>query len=432
MINFLARSLTLALLAPVTVAQIHLPQVPLVSRPLGTVESQVSSLETRTVDSLSEVRQLEIRALVRNNRGSIDTDAHGNPIVRGEILALPSGAQALALIAAAGFRTERESQNEGIGFHLLVLGAPPGTSAAKALKQLRALDPTGSYDLNHIYSKSSLSEGPPPAQVPTETGERPLAPALRGARIGLVDSGVDLKHPALEHVIAHLSGCNAAVVPAEHGTAVASLMVGEDGAFSGVRPGAELYAVDVYCGSPTGGAVDALVRAFDSLARQRVAVINVSLVGPANLMLERAVSTLTAQGFLIVAAVGNDGAAAPPLYPASYPRVVGVTGVDQHQRALIEAARGPQVMFAAPGADIAAAVAGGGYAAMRGTSFAAPIVAALLASEITVPDLKNAAAALDLLTRSAVHLGKPGRDLTYGFGLVGFRYRIDPASLSHR
>ena len=45
---------------------------------------------------------------------------------------------------------------------------------------------------------------------------------------------------------------------------------------------AELYAADVYCNAPTGGAVDALVAAFAWLAEQRVAVINVSLVGPDN------------------------------------------------------------------------------------------------------------------------------------------------------
>jgi hypothetical protein len=432
MLKLLTTSLTLALLPPLAMAQIRLPQLPVVSKPLGAVESQVGSLETRTLDTLSEVRQLEIRALVRNNKGSIDTDAHGNPIVRGEILALPSSDQVLAGIAAAGFRTERESQEEDLGIHLLVLGAPNGTGTAKALKKLRALDPAGSYDFNHIYTKSGMIEGPTLAQVPTDTPAQPDVPTLRGARIGLIDSGVDLKHPALEHAHAHLSGCNGKPVAAEHGTAVASLMVGQDAVFSGVRPAAELYAVDVYCGAPTGGAVDALLEAFSSLARQRVAVINVSLVGPANIMLERAVSALTTRGYLIVAAVGNDGPAAPPLYPASYPRVVGVTGVDQHQHALIEAARGPQVMFAAPGADLAAAVAGGGYAAVRGTSFASPIVAALLASEVALPEPQIAQGALELLMRSAQHLGKPGRDLTYGYGLVGFQYRIDPATFSHR
>ena len=68
--------------------------------------------------------------------------------------------------------------------------------------------------------------------------------------------------------------------------------------------------------TPTGGAVDAVAAAFGWMARERVAVINVSLVGPRNALLERVVKTLVSRGHLIVAAVGNDGPAAPPLYPA--------------------------------------------------------------------------------------------------------------------
>jgi subtilisin family serine protease len=129
----------------------------------------------------------------------------------------------------------------------------------------------------------------------------------------------------------------------------------------------------------------------------------------------------------LVAAVGNDGPAAPPLYPASYPHVIGVTAVDAQRRVLIEAARGNQVMFAARGADMPAADSGGKYAAIRGTSFAAPVVAALLAQSVTAPDLSSANAAIEALAHSAVDLGPQGRDLTYGFGLVAADYSSDLA-----
>jgi len=153
------------------------------------------------------------------------------------------------------------------------------------------------------------------------------------------------------------------------------------------------------------------------------------LVGPKNVLLERAIGELIGSGYIIVAAVGNDGPAAPALYPASYPNVVGVTAVDAHNRVLLEAARGPQVMFAAPGADLAAAGVEHTYAAVRGTSFAAPFVAALLAARLAKPDAAAAASALQALTLAAVDLGPPGRDLTYGYGLVGAGLRIDPKPL---
>ena len=81
-----------------------------------------------------------------------------------------------------------------------------------------------------------------------------------------------------------------------------------------------------------------------------------------------------------MAAVGNDGPAAPPQYPASYPGVIAVTGVDSGDRALREAGRATHLDFAAPGADLVAALPGKGFTPVRGTSFAAPFVAARLAA----------------------------------------------------
>ena len=60
--------------------------------------------------------------------------------------------------------------------------------------------------------------------------------------------------------------------------------------------------------------------------------------------------------------------------------MVGVGAVDGRSRLLPEGARGPQVMFVAPGADMAAAASGTrAFAPVRGTSFAAPIMAGIQA-----------------------------------------------------
>jgi subtilisin family serine protease len=248
------------------------------------------------------------------------------------------------------------------------------------------------------------------------------------ARIGLIDGGVDVAHPVFRDASITTHGCGGQPVANAHGTAVASLMVGRSEKFHGAAPGAALYAADVYCGVPAGGAVDAVADAFAWLARERVPIINVSLVGPANVTLENIVRIVVARGHLVIAAVGNDGPAASPLYPAAYPGVVGVTAVDARQRALVEAGRGRQVDFAAPGADIAAAGSTHAYAAVRGTSFAAPIVAGLLVAELPEPDAAAAERALATLARLAIDLGSPGLDTTYGHGLVGDALRIELAT----
>ncbi len=116
------------------------------------------------------------------------------------------------------------------------------------------------------------------------------------------------------------------------------------------------------------------------MASKQPKLINVSLVGPSNRAIERAVMALRSRGIVIVAAVGNDGPAAPPQYPAGYDGVIAVTGVDAKCKALIEAGRARRVDFAAPGAELAAALPGRGYASVRGTSFAAPLAAARFAA----------------------------------------------------
>ena len=197
--------------------------------------------------------------------------------------------------------------------------------------------------------------------------------------------------------------------PAAHGTAVASLMVGQDGRFQGAAPGAQLLAADVYCDAPDGGSALRVAQGLAWLAREHVAVVNISLVGPANLLLKQAVVAAQMRGMLLVAAVGNDGPAAAPLYPAAWPGVVAVTGVDARRRVLPEAGRGTHVRFAAPGSELWGASADGGYVKLRGTSFAAPLVAGLLARD---PVLEH-------LRASAIDLGPAGRDDIYGWGLVG-------------
>src|SRR5690606_19275498 len=140
-----------------------------------------------------------------------------------------------------------------------------------------------------------------------------------------------------------------------HGTAVASLLVGQSDVFHGAAAGAELFVADVYCGLATGGALDAVAEAFAWMSREAVPVINISLVGPPNALLERVVGVVTERGQIVVAAVGNDGPGAAPLFPAAYPDVVGVTGVDAKQRVIVEACRGKHVDFSAPGANMSAA-----------------------------------------------------------------------------
>ncbi len=424
------------LLVPAAAAQIALPGgtggpllpegLPGLGLPgLGQTLPALTNTLHRRLRRLEEARKRHLLALLRRYPHLIAADPQGDPVVRGEVLALSPTDVALARAGTAGYSVVRVRSLEALGMRLVVLRAPRGVSTSRALQELRRLDPTGTYDYNHIYTDSGtiLRQQRPrrgtPATAPAAVTADP-ASATRAA-LGLIDGGIDTGQSVFRQEIIHRQGCGGALVPSAHGTAVASLMVGRDERFAGADPGAVLYAADVYCGRPTGGAVDAIAASFAWLAQQGVPVINVSLVGPPNALMQQVVDRVLARGALIVAAVGNDGPAAPPLYPAAYPGVIGVTAVDGHRRVLFEAERGPQVMFAAPGADIEAASMPSGLAAVRGTSFAAPLVAGLLARQLRRPDPQATREALEDLIRRATHLGAPGRNPVYGYGLVGAR-----------
>jgi subtilisin family serine protease len=369
-------------------------------------------------------------------RHELDRDPRGELIVRAEVLAQPSSPAALDALLAAGFKPLREDALDGLDDALIVMKAPHGTRLDDAVAQARRIDPAGAYDFHHVYlgsgSVGSASSAGAVAPAPSRGEATAVAHAAQAAplRLGLIDSGVDTRHPALANAVVQVHGCDAAAHPAAHGTAVASLMVGQQGAFRSALPRATLFAGDAYCDAPTGGSVEAIARELAWLARQHVAVVNISLVGPANQILQRLVARAVAQGMLIVAAVGNDGPAAPPLYPASWPGVVGVGAVDGKLRLLPEGARGPQVMFVAPGADMVAAANGAqGFVPVRGTSFAAPFVAGLLAASYQVATPAGAGAAIAQLATTAHDLPAAPRD-GYGRGLVAESLRTAPDTVA--
>jgi subtilisin family serine protease len=405
----------------VPVPNVGLSSLPTTGLPL---ESSLDA-EFRGTD-LRGLRALQIRTLLRAHRDVLEADPQGNPIVRGEVLVVAPSATALQAAAAAGFSIVGESTLDALELRVVVLRISSGT--ARALARLQAADPTGIYDFNHIYIESGVANMPGTVgpQAPPADEKTSAAAGAAGTHIGLIDSGVDPAHEVFSGLALHPHGCSGRIVPHEHGTAVASLMVGRAPTFHGAAAGSELYAADVYCGAPTGGAADLVAEAFSWLVEQNVPVMNVSLVGPPNRVLEGVVQRVIATGHIVVAAVGNDGPAAPALFPAAWPGVVGVTGVDARRRVLIEAERGVQVRFAAPGAQMAAAKSPSGYTLVRGTSFAAPIVAGLLALKLPAPDKAAADRAVMALAQEAVHLGSPVPDPVYGFGLVGEALRRQP------
>jgi hypothetical protein len=93
------------------------------------------------------------------------------------------------------------------------------------------------------------------------------------------------------------------------------------------------------------------------MAREKVPVISISLVGPANRTLEGVLRTLIARGHVIVARSATTARRHRPCIRRHIRRDRRHWG-GSAQAGTAEAVRGPQVVFAAPGADMAVATSG--------------------------------------------------------------------------
>jgi len=369
----------------------------------------VSGLPQQVVEAgsatLLELRKLRLRELLRQHPAELESDGSGQPVRRGVLVVIDPAPAALQAAGRAGFRTIAVKRQDELGLLSVTLAVPRGLTARQALKRLQSVAPGIDADFDHIYEPAGGALAPVAGALAAAQGA-----GASGTRIGIIDGGV-ASHPSLAAAAIEQNGFAGRPQPTGHGTAVASLIVGNQGPFRGAARGASLLVADVYGGSRAAGSATSIVRALGWLASKRPQVINVSLVGPQNRLVQRAVAAVRARGIHLVAAVGNDGPAAPPQYPASYPGVVAVTGVDARGRALPEAGKAAHLDFAAPGADMAAALPGQGYAKVRGTSFAAPLAAASLANAGSVQRLAA--------------LARPGKGRV-GRGIVCGPCRVDP------
>jgi SAM-dependent methyltransferase len=304
---------------------------------------------------------------------------------------------------------------------ILRLQAPRGVGRTTALRRLAEAAPGAVIARNDSY-RSFLR---PASERGRHTRGLVLAPAVNcaaGATIAMVDTAVDVAHPAL-------AGANLSMLEmrapdrqpstARHGTAVASMLIGREGSPApGLSPMVRLLAVDAFhrneAGHDVSDAYD-LARALDLLANQDADVINLSLAGPDNRVLANVVQTLLDRGRIIVAAAGNDGPHAKPLFPAAYSGVIAVSAVDGNDRPWRRSAAGQHVAFTALGVGLSLAGRDGGAEVYSGTSFAAPVVSAMLAAR----ELRRGGVTLnERLVSLARDRGEPGRDPVYGHGVV--------------
>lgn len=346
------------------------------------------------------------------------TPLKSNDYEPGEVVVADPPAGFSDTVRTLGFTITEKTSLSGLGITVIRLRTPRGMSVEKALRLLNGKIPGLTLDANHHYQtgngRSHARDQMGWAEAPANCGQ--------GLRIGMIDTSVDLTHPALKKQNItfksfHRSGRKPG--PADHGTSIAAIIAGRPD-WGGLVPGAKLFAANMFETSPTGkkvGTVIGLLKSFDWLTKQNVHVINLSIAGSDNKILRKAIGIAQRKNLILVAAAGNQGADAPPAFPAGYQDAIAVTAITTEKTIYNFANQGDYIEFAAPGVHIWTAVPGGGRF-QSGTSFASPYIATLVAQQVArdgKPDIQTIRNSLKKVT---IDLGKKGHDKIFGWGLV--------------
>lgn len=359
-----------------------------------------------------------------------------------EVLAVGLNPHSISRARQLGFSINETGLEQEQGA-LITLYAPTGLDSLQAIALLRRELPRDAFHLNRIYRPYNTAQDDldgmqaPPAPPGGGSGcvgdkcygraaigwKEGLTDCARGINVGVIDTDVDLRHPAFSgQKITHkkfLADGKQSSADG-HGTGVLALLAGgRDSGTPGLIPEAQFFFANVFFTDSNGETITdtvSLLKALEWMEGSRTKIVNMSFAGPEDGLVQVRLKSMRARGVAFTAAAGNQGPAALPSYPAAYPEVVAVTAVGENMRVYFSANRGPHVDVAAPGVHIWTAAPGarGGY--RTGTSFATPFATAILALQL--PDSLSAAKEELLDRMKTVELGPMGRDPIYGRGLL--------------
>ncbi len=241
----------------------------------------------------------------------------------------------------------------------------------------------------------------------------------RGVTIAILDTAVS-RHPSLpESRIRRVNPFqpDASGTSGYHGTAVASLIVGNGEGALGIAPAAQVLSIPVVDGNGSGDAFT-LASGIVEAVSLGADIINISLASSGDSYLVReAVQFARKNGVVIVASSGNDAVDAVS-YPARYADVIAVGGVDAQGRHLYFSNSGAAVDITAPGIGLDAAGPGESYIMFSGTSAAAPLVSGAIAAVMSQSNNLDPTSAAALLSEFADDFGAPGTDSFFGGGIL--------------
>ncbi|HET7077837.1 MAG TPA: S8 family serine peptidase [Chloroflexia bacterium] len=360
----------------------------------------------------------------------------------------PAGAQRALIAAGLGIGAVVQRPLAVAGAY--IVGVAPGQEVNAAARMQKQPDVIAA-DPNLIRHIHALAVTPNDPLYPVQWAyPRINAPAawstaqVPGVIVAVLDTGLDLNHPEFAgRIVPGVNYARPGASPQDdngHGTHIAGIIAGAGNngvGGAGLAWRASILPIKV---ADSGGNLtsEAWINGIAYAIQHRAQVINMSFGGTTYSGSEQAaINDAWRAGLVVVGSAGNSGDGGNPVeYPASYDNVVSVAAIgsdnarayySEYNRFVDVTAPGGNARFSndPPDRFILSSWPLGlqsnyqtGYGQEIGTSQSAAFVSGLAALMLSTGPGWTNAAIVDRVQRTATDLGAPGRDNSYGYGLI--------------
>lgn len=261
-------------------------------------------------------------------------------------------------------------------------------------------------------------------------GASPPPHGGENVRVGIIDTGIDLKHPDLA---ANIKGGINLIDPHKppqdghgHGTHIAGIIGACDNEFGiiGVAPSVSLFAIKAL-NDKGKGSLSRIIHGIEWAVRQRLDILNISFNGniSAKQPLADVVKKAVQHGLLLITSAGNHGRPSGSgdtiEWPARFPLPLAVGALTRRNKRAPFSAAGPKLDISAPGVHILSTFPNHRLAKLSGTSMAAAHVTGVAALLKQAHPSANSLQLRRMLKKQAMQT--PGTPRETGAGLVQYR-----------
>lgn len=281
----------------------------------------------------------------------------------------------------------------------------------------------GLYYINQIRADEAWRKVPLPIKK-TESDQ--------SVTVAVVDTGIDLDHPALVPYLVEGVNLKDSSLPPEdkmgHGTHVAGVVAevwkGWEG--KGELTGLHLMPVKVMSDGSDGDVYYTSEGIREAVRRGARVIVLAQGSWTYSEAMADAVAYAEEHGVVVVGAAGNASVNregeilynSPIYYPAAFPTVIGVGSVGPAGKVVPTSNWGTGIDVVAPGEGIRAAILDGKFGKDSGTSFATPQVGALAALILRKDPNQNPAQVRNLIRQTARPEKGHRWNQQYGYGLI--------------